>query len=98
VQRWIFGPRPEGSPALSDLGPAEAIPAIGLLAASLVFGFHPAPVSSQAGAAAAVLAQPARACRDQSRPPPVPAAAPAQRPRSATAPSPATSQVRLQAP
>jgi NADH-quinone oxidoreductase subunit M len=54
VQRWFYGKTPSGAEPMSELRPAEALAVVPLLAASLFFGFYPAPISTSAGAAACV--------------------------------------------
>ena len=52
IQRWFYGKARQGAETFADLSAGEAFAVIPLLIASFVFGFYPAPVASQAGAAA----------------------------------------------
>ena len=63
LQKWLYGKgRPDAKP-ISDLSAAEALPVAGLLAASVVFGFWPAPVANAAGPVCQQLAIPAAAAK-----------------------------------
>lgn len=60
VQRWCFGPRRSDLAVLPDLSGRELLAIVPLLTLSIVFGFYPKPITSQAGVVAAALAKPAR--------------------------------------
>lgn len=60
LQKWLYGEARPGSPAIADLGPAEAMAVAPLLLAAVLLGFRPAPVADAAGPVAAALAAPAR--------------------------------------
>ena len=61
VQRWLYGSRPAHLDRLEDLGPGEALAVVPLLIVTILFGFYPAPITSQAGPVMESLAAPARA-------------------------------------
>ena len=60
IQKWFFG-KARSTETLTDLSAGEALAVVPLLIASFVFGFYPAPVSSQAGLVAENLGAAARA-------------------------------------
>lgn len=61
VQKWCYGPAPEGRPEVADLTAREALSVAPLLAACLWLGFQPGVITATAGATADKLAAPARA-------------------------------------
>jgi NADH-quinone oxidoreductase subunit M len=84
VQKWCYGPAPEGRAEVSDLNAREAWAVAPLLAASLWLGFQPGVISTTAGAHADRLAADARAALPAA-PAPTPAAAPTAAPTTAKA-------------